>query len=44
VPFLLLSGYGNKVLPEDHRDWPVRSKPFVIEQVMAELAGLIAGG
>jgi CheY-like chemotaxis protein len=42
VPFLLLSGYGNKVLPEQHQDWPVRSKPFQIEHVMGDLAGLIA--
>jgi CheY-like chemotaxis protein len=42
VPFLLLSGYGNKVLPEEHQDWPVRSKPFQIDRVMGELAGLIA--
>jgi CheY-like chemotaxis protein len=41
VPFLLLSGYGSKVLPDGHPDWPVRSKPFEIDRVMVELAGLI---
>jgi DNA-binding response OmpR family regulator len=42
VPFLLLSGYGNKVLPQGRQDWPVRSKPFEMDRVMRDLAALIA--
>ncbi len=41
VPFLLLSGYGEKAVPDDRPDWPVQSKPFQIERVMAALRGMI---
>jgi DNA-binding response OmpR family regulator len=41
VPFLLLSGYGDKAVPDDRPDWPVISKPFQIERVLAALSGLI---
>jgi DNA-binding response OmpR family regulator len=42
VPFLLLSGYGDKALPDHGRHWPVQSKPFEIGRVMAALSRLIA--
>lgn len=42
VPFLLLSGYGDQILPSDRMHWPVCSKPFRVEHVLASLASLLA--
>jgi CheY-like chemotaxis protein len=41
IPFLLLSGYGDQALP-DGRDWPIRSKPFEVGDVLQALAELVA--
>ena len=41
VPFLLLSGYGDEAVPEG-RNWPLRSKPFDVNEVLAVLSGLIS--
>ena len=41
VPFLLLSGYGDEAVPEG-RDWPLRSKPFDVNEVLAVLSELIS--
>jgi DNA-binding response OmpR family regulator len=42
VPFLLLSGYGDQAVPPG-RDWPIRSKPFDVAEVLQVLSGLIHG-
>ncbi len=40
VPFLLLSGYGDQAVPSG-RDWPIRSKPFDVGEVLQVLSDLI---
>jgi DNA-binding response OmpR family regulator len=42
VPFLLLSGYGEAVLPEDRRYWKLQSKPFEMNRVLATVSEMIA--
>jgi DNA-binding response OmpR family regulator len=44
VPFLLLSGYGMRALPEDRRHWPVCDKPFKTEELLSMLRGVVAAG
>ena len=41
VPFVLLSGYGDKARPEGRAHWHFESKPFEIGHVMAVLDGMI---
>jgi hypothetical protein len=41
VPFLLLSGYGDKALPDGRAHWPVQSKPFEIGRVLEALSDMI---
>jgi len=43
VPFLVLSGYGETALPPERRHWPVCGKPFKLDDLVAVLAGLLAG-
>jgi DNA-binding response OmpR family regulator len=40
VPFLMLSGYGDQAVPAG-RDWPIRSKPFDVAEVLQTLSELI---
>ncbi len=40
VPFLLLSGYGDQAVPAG-QNWPIRSKPFDVVDVLETLSGLI---
>lgn len=40
VPFLLLSGYGDRAAP-DHPHWPVCAKPFNIDDLLRRLAALL---
>jgi len=42
IPFLLLSGYGPGAVPAEHPSWPVCSKPFKNEELIAMLAQQIA--
>ena len=42
IPFLLLSGYGPAAVPVDRAWWPVCSKPFRTEEMIAMLAEQIA--
>jgi CheY-like chemotaxis protein len=42
VPFLLLSGYGEDGVPDDRPHWPVMSKPFQIDRVLAALGDMMA--
>ena len=41
VPFLLLSGYGAGAVPIEHPSWPMCSKPFRPELLLAMLAELV---
>ncbi|MCB8881153.1 response regulator [Acidisoma cellulosilytica] len=43
IPFLLLSGYGAGAVPPERPSWPVCSKPFRPEQLIALLAALLDG-
>jgi DNA-binding response OmpR family regulator len=40
IPFLMLSGYGEAAVPEG-RDWPIRSKPFEVGDVLQALSDLM---
>jgi two-component SAPR family response regulator len=37
IPFLFLSGYGQRAVPHDHPDWSVCSKPFRPEELVTML-------
>jgi hypothetical protein len=38
VPFLLMTGYDNRILRKGHQDWPVVMKPYRLDDVVARLA------
>jgi CheY-like chemotaxis protein len=40
LPFVFVTGYGERSLPEPYRDRPALQKPFQGEQLKAVLAGL----
>jgi CheY-like chemotaxis protein len=42
LPFVFVTGYGERSLPERYRDRPALQKPFQAEQLHAMLAGLLA--
>jgi DNA-binding response OmpR family regulator len=42
VPFIFVTGYGERSLPEPWRDRPALQKPFQMEQLRSALAGLLA--
>ena len=42
LPFVFVTGYGERSLPERYRDRPALQKPFQAEQLEAALAGLLA--
>lgn len=42
LPFIFVTGYGERSLPERYRDRPALQKPFQAEQLNAALAGLLA--
>ena len=41
VPFLLLSGYGERALPDDRQHWKLQSKPFEMARVIASITEMI---
>ena len=41
VPFLLLSGYGDRALPEDRQQWKLQAKPFEMQRVLTTIAEMI---
>lgn len=41
IPFILLSGYGPGAVPTEHPSWPMCSKPFKPERLIAMLAELV---
>ena len=38
VPFLLATGYDNRILGKAHQDWPVVMKPYRLNDIVARLA------
>ena len=42
LPFVFVTGYGERTLPDPHRGRPALQKPFQAEQLKAALAGLLA--
>jgi CheY-like chemotaxis protein len=42
LPFVFVTGYGERSLPERYRDRPALQKPFQAEQLEAALSGLLA--
>jgi len=42
LPFVFVTGYGERSLPERYRDRPALQKPFQAEQLDSALAGLLA--
>jgi CheY-like chemotaxis protein len=42
LPFVFVTGYGERSLPERYRDRPALQKPFQAEQLGQALSGLIA--
>ncbi|HEY1473878.1 MAG TPA: response regulator [Pseudolabrys sp.] len=43
LPFVFVTGYGERSLPEPYSDRPALQKPFQAEQLKAMLDGLLAG-
>jgi CheY-like chemotaxis protein len=42
LPFIFVTGYGERSLPESYRGRPALQKPFQAEQLKSTLAGLLA--
>jgi CheY-like chemotaxis protein len=42
LPFVFVTGYGERTLPDRYRDRPALQKPFQAEQLDAALSGLLA--
>jgi hypothetical protein len=42
LPFVFVTGYGERSLPEAYRGRPALQKPFQAEQLKSTLAGLFA--
>jgi CheY-like chemotaxis protein len=42
LPFVFVTGYGERSLPDRYRDRPALQKPFQAEQLESALAGLLA--
>jgi len=42
LPFVFVTGYGERSLPDRYRNRPALQKPFQAEQLSATLAGLMA--
>jgi DNA-binding response OmpR family regulator len=42
VPFLLLSGYGERATPPEHPDWPTHGKPFNIDELLGALGRMVS--
>ena len=42
LPFVFVTGYGERSLPERFRDRPALQKPFQAEQLSAALGSLVA--
>jgi CheY-like chemotaxis protein len=42
LPFIFVTGYGERSLPERYRERPALQKPFQAEQLAVALSGLLA--
>jgi FixJ family two-component response regulator len=42
LPFVFVTGYGERVLPDRYRDRPTLQKPFQANQLDVALSGLLA--
>jgi DNA-binding response OmpR family regulator len=42
IPFLLLSGYGDKATPPGHADWPTFGKPFNTDELLLVLSQMVS--
>ena len=42
LPFVFVTGYGERSLPDAYRDRPALQKPFQAEQLSSTLSGLLA--
>jgi len=42
LPFVFVTGYGERSLPEPYRDRPALVKPFQADQLSAALGGMLA--
>ena len=42
LPFVFVTGYGERSLPDRYRDRPALQKPFQAEQLSSTLSGLLA--
>jgi len=43
VPFVFVTGYGERSLPHPYNSRPALQKPFQVEQLKNAIAGLLAG-
>jgi DNA-binding response OmpR family regulator len=41
LPFIFVTGYGERILPDRYRDRPTLQKPFQANQLDAMLSGLV---
>jgi DNA-binding response OmpR family regulator len=41
IPFILLSGYGDGDVPDQHRHWPMAAKPFSIEPLIDRICATL---
>jgi DNA-binding response OmpR family regulator len=41
IPFLLLSGYGDRATPAEHADWPTHAKPFNTDELLLTLSAMV---
>jgi hypothetical protein len=44
VPFLFVSGYGDKGIPRDHTNWRVCAKPFAAADLATMLSAVLEDG
>lgn len=41
IPFLLLSGYGDRAVPQEHPNWQSLEKPFKERELLMAIAGML---
>ena len=44
VPFLIVSGYDDRIMRKASQDWPRLMKPYPVEELVAQLALMIGRG
>ena len=43
IPFVFASGYGRDGVAPEYRDYPILQKPYLPEQLLIAVSGLVAG-